>query len=459
MNLSVPVNLNVNVNLNLNLNVPVNLNLNLNLNVHLFKYKFTFKYKFKYKFKFEFNASPKSVIIRFHPSHYREPRTMKFLSFKIFVLCILLPPILYICSLNFAESHLKNQYAGEIEDVYIGDTRPLLDGSVRLKNAINQNIDRHLRSKQLITYGVKTEVTVLTKQGTILYPPIFEDEADPLLMTDPMGIAAENYQLMNEGLLVNVEVSIPHNTLISILMLASYMLLSLLFLYLHYGAGIRKERQADKEKSREISRLQELERNRADSLKSLEKERERLAAESGRIKISIENEKAKASKNEEGMIEEIVTLEEEIVTLEEEIKDQQEEIEALKEGIRRLEKGGRGKRATRGVEAAGKRFKALYKNISVSDRAVSGLLDLSDELRIKGEEVIHQLNENPDLVTIKRKVFGKKSKHNTILEVIFGYKGRLYFNKGKDGRIEVLAIGTKNSQVKDLEYLDNLTLN
>lgn len=384
---------------------------------------------------------------------------MKFFSFKILFLCILLPPILYIFSEQFIENRLKGKYTGEIENIYIGDTRPLLDGSVELKDAISENIGRFVEKDPLISYGVNVSVTVITKQGTILYPPIFEEE-DTLLPSDPMRIAARNYKLMNEGLVLRVEVNLPHNTPIPIAMLAFYILLFLFVLYVYYKIGIRKVRQAEQEKNREIERLQELEQVYDDDLKSLEKDREKLASESTKIKRSLENEKVRASKNEEEMIEEIVSLEEEIgknVALQEK---QRKEIRDLKEEIKRLDKGGRKdiRQKLRGADAVGKRFKVLYKNISVSDRAVSGFIGLAEELKIKGEEVIHQLNENPDLVSIKRKVFGKKSKHNTILEVIFGYKGRLYFSKTKDSRIEVLAIGTKNSQTKDLEYLDNLNL-
>ncbi len=384
---------------------------------------------------------------------------MKFLSFKILILCILLPPVLYIFSVQSIENHLKAKYAGEIEDIYIGDTQPLLNGSVRLKNAINKNTDSYFQTKKLIAYGVKVNVTVITKQGAILYPPIFEEGEDDLL-SDPMKIAAGNYKLMNEGLVLDVEVNIDHNTPISLAILSFYILLFLLVLYCYYRSGIRKAKQADMEKSREIERLLKLEKAHAKSLKSLEKDRKRLSAESVRMKKSIENEKIKASRNEDEMIEEIVALEEEInknIVLQQE---QQEEINTLTEEMTRLDKGGSrkdGRQKIRGSDAIGKRFKVLYKNISVNDRAVSGYIDIAEDLKIKGEEIIHQLNENPDLVSIKRKVFGKRSKH-TILEVIFGYKGRLYFNKGKDGRIEVLAIGTKNSQTRDLEFLDNLTL-
>ena len=86
---------------------------------------------------------------------------------------------------------------------------------------------------------------------------------------------------------------------------------------------------------------------------------------------------------------------------------------------------------------------------------MSGFAELNEELKIKAEEVIHQLNADPSKVTIKRKVFGRKG-HQTVLEVIFAYKGRLYFRKQKDNRIEVLAIGTKNTQARELEFLSRL---
>ena len=76
-------------------------------------------------------------------------------------------------------------------------------------------------------------------------------------------------------------------------------------------------------------------------------------------------------------------------------------------------------------------------------------------MQIKSEEVIHQLNEDPQLVPIKRKVFGKKGA-NTTFEVIFGYKGRLYYRKTKDNLIDILLIGTKNTQARDLEYLNKI---
>ncbi len=58
-------------------------------------------------------------------------------------------------------------------------------------------------------------------------------------------------------------------------------------------------------------------------------------------------------------------------------------------------------------------------------------------------------------MTIKRKVFGRKG-HETVFEVLFAYSGRLYFRKTAQNRIEVLTIGTKNTQGKDLKFLEKL---
>ena len=136
---------------------------------------------------------------------------------------------------------------------------------------------------------------------------------------------------------------------------------------------------------------------------------------------------------------------------------QQEEIQTLKESLAGHEKEQRREdKGRQKIEAVlRRRFATLYKNIAVNDRAIEGLAELNDELRLKAEEVVHQLNSTPDLVAVKRKVFGKKNRE-TVLEVVFAYKGRLYFRRGPDRRIEVLAVGTKNSQDRELEFLANL---
>ncbi|MGB2927521.1 MAG: hypothetical protein WBB70_01275 [Desulfobacterales bacterium] len=382
---------------------------------------------------------------------------MKFLSFKILILCILLPPILYIFSLQSIESHLNKRYAKEIGDIYTGDTRPLFDGSVRLKDAINNNIDRYLQSKAILSLGVKAKVTVATKQNTILYPAVFNDEEGDIPPSAPIQVAADNYNLMNEGLVVNVDLILEHNTLLSNAILAFYICMSVLVLFLYYRTGIKKARQEDTEKETEIARLLEFEKNHTSKLKDLIKVKQKLIAEIIKIKRKLVHERIRASKNEDDLIKEIVALEENInenIALQ---NEKQEEINALKEKIKLYEKERQkeNKQKTNNFNTVRKRFKTLYKNISVNKRALNGFFDLTDDMKMKGEEIIHKLNEDPSFVLVKRKVFGKKGRA-TVQEVIFAYKGRLYFRKTKDGKIEILTIGTKNTQAKDLEFLDSI---
>ena len=382
---------------------------------------------------------------------------MKFLSFKILILCILMPPILYIFSVLSIESHLRKHYTEEIKEIYTGDSRPLFNGSVRLKDAINRNINGYLQSKTMIPLGVKVNVAVTTQQNTILYPAFFDEEEDSIQAANPMKIAAENYNLLEEGIVVKADLTLEHNTLLSNSMLAFYILVSVLVLYFHYKAGIKKAKQEDTEKSKKITRLLNLEKNQTKNLKALVKIKQKLTSEISDMKKRLEKERVKTIKNEEEMIKEILALEEKFnknLTLQ---NTKQEEIDTLIEKIKRFEKANRkdSRQKEKTLNSVRKRFKTLYKNASINEKAINGFMDLTDDMKIKGEEIIHKLNEDPKYVKVKRKVFGKKGR-NTIQEVIFAYKGRLYFRNTKGSRIEILTIGTKNTQTKDLEFLDNL---
>jgi len=382
---------------------------------------------------------------------------LKFLSFKILILCILMPPILYIFSVLSIESHLRKHYTEEIKEIYTGDSRPLFNGSVRLKDAINRNINGYLQSKTMIPLGVKVNVAVTTQQNTILYPAFFDEEEDSIQAANPMKIAAENYNLLEEGIVVKADLTLEHNTLLSNSMLAFYILVSVLVLYFHYKAGIKKAKQEDTEKSKKITRLLNLEKNQTKNLKALVKIKQKLTSEISDMRKRLEKERVKTIKNEEEMIKEILALEEKFnknLTLQ---NTKQEEIDTLIEKIKRFEKANRkdSRQKEKTLNSVRKRFKTLYKNVSINEKAINGFMDLPDDMKIKSEEIIHKLNEDQKYVKVKRKVFGKKGRI-TIQEVIFAYKGRLYFRNTKGSRIEILTIGTKNTQTKDLEFLDNL---
>ena len=383
---------------------------------------------------------------------------MRYFSLKILCLCILLPPILYIISIQTLERYLNEKYAVEIENVYLGNTRLLLDGSIPLKDSINDNINRYLQSKILNDYGLKMDVTVSTKKGKLLYPGIFEDDRESYLPRDSSLIASENFALMNEGLTVKLDLKVEHNKLLSNAILAVFIILSLLVLYLHYRKTTNRILQEDMEKSREMSRLLELEEQTNQRLKNLDRERGSLTSELNRLKATLDDEKNKATKNEDELFDEIVTLEEKLHQNLAHQQEQQAEISNLKEQLQQYESERQksDKKRSKASQSAGKRFKTLYKKITINDRAVEGFVELNEDLKIKAEEVIHQLNQDPGQVIIKRKVFIGKRDRKAIMEVIFGYKGRLYFRNLKDNGLEVLAIGTKNTQAREMEFLNKL---
>ena len=228
-------------------------------------------------------------------------------------------------------------------------------------------------------------------------------------------------------------------------------------LYIYYRSGIKKAMQEDTEKAKEIARLQELEKNNTDTLKALVQDKKNLKSEIAKIKKNLKKERIKASKNEDDMIKEIIELEEKFSKKLEQENEKQKEIDALKEKIKAFENERLKdiKQKTKLFDSIRKRFKALYKNITFNERAIDGFIDLTDDMKIKSEEIIHKLNNDPGVVPIKRKVFSKKGRTN-VQEVIFSYKGRLYFRKTKENKIEILTIGTKNTQGKDLEFIDNI---
>lgn len=381
---------------------------------------------------------------------------MRFFSIKILALCILLPPVLYLLTVLVLERQVESRITRQIEEIYTGDPTSLLDGSVRLEDALDANIRQYLGASFLARHGFAVRVSVASGSGRLLFPSAIDPPTAGHSQPDPQRVAVENFALLSEGLAVHVEARLEHNRLISNALLAVYVFAALALLLLHYRAAGRKLGREERERRSEIEHLSQLERENTAKLSELQSERERLRSEFERVKAAMEGERARAERNEDDLIVEIESLEGKLNENLGRQSSQEEEIRGLKEKIELLEKEQRREDRGRSKTAAAlqKRLVTLYKNLTVSERAVDGLLELNEEMRLKAEEVIHQLNAAPDLVVVKRKVFGKKNRE-TVLEVVFAYKGRLYFRR-REGRVEVLAVGTKNTQERELEFLASL---
>ena len=378
---------------------------------------------------------------------------MKYFSFKLLILCMCLPPLGYSGGVYLLEYTLERHYISEIESVYLGDPNRLMDGEIEIKKAVNQHIEKYLSDKNPFNNGINIHIRVVTKAGDKIYPAFFDDVDRIGPDKDRIEVASHNYRLMNDGLQLIVSVSLEQNSLISAVIFFSFLLSALVFIYLRYNAAIRRELVDENEKKREILLLRKLEMENTDKLSNLLKERTALQDSVNNLR----EKENKSSKNEEGMLDEVIRLENELDENLTSQQVQQDEILKLNEEIEKLKYGKKkvGRHKAKVNDKICRRFRALYKNIAVHERAIDGYNDLEEDLKLKCEEIIFKLNEAPDTVNIKRKVFGRKGRE-TVLEVIFAYKGRLYFRNHKDGKVEVLAIGTKNSQDKELQFLDRL---
>lgn len=381
---------------------------------------------------------------------------MKYFSFRVLFILILLPPIFYTLTLQGAETYFGNTFSKKLEDTYIGDTKPLLEGTQDIQSVIESNINKFLKSKKLFLWaGGEIHVLVTTK-NQIIYPPTYlPDEEHDTSFRDLLKTAQNNFHILSEGLDINLTLKIAHNTKFSNIILTVYILIFSIILYF-YSRLISKKIKTEKNASEmELKRLRGQETRYIEELKNIERVRVDLTKRISDIKSDLSDEKKKADMNEEEMINEIIILEEKLEENNNFCKIQEEEIEGLQHQLAQYEKKASDRKKEKGLTIVEKRFKTLYKNIDMDKRATSGFNELTEDMKIKCEEIIHQLNEDSNQVIIKRKVFNKKG-HNASLEVKFAHKGRLYFRKEKNGRSHLLVIGTKNTQTKDLEYLDNL---
>ncbi len=382
---------------------------------------------------------------------------MRYLPFKILVLCVFLPPVLYVFSVKVIETSLEKNYKKQLEIVSTGDTSVLFKGNSQLQEVLQKNIEKFLSEKKLLLYGIKVTITVSVKDGRVLYPAVFEVEKKDYMNFDQISVARENFKLLNEGLKYRVVVKIEHNTAAANAILLFYVVLSVTMLQRFYRSGLKKAGREVHEKDSEIRRLKTEKDNSIATLAKLKSIHEDSMIQLEKVQNSLEEERKKSSETEDEIVEELVALEEKISNGVALYKKQEIKIADLKETISQLERDNKRKKrqSMKAVDAAKRRFATLYKNIVMETHAVSGFIDLTEEMRIKAEALIHQLNDDIKKVPIKRKVFGRKNRE-TVFEINFAYKGRLYFRNLNNNCIEVLAVGTKHTQSKDLAFLDKL---
>ena len=382
---------------------------------------------------------------------------MKNFSYKILFLCIFLSPICYLGTLNVLERYLQSKEFNTLQDVIIQDLAALYEGRYSVKVEIHRNISEYLKRDLRFRLGLVINIVVKTADDRILYPTqstkvdseeksFSELPRDSLRYTE---VASENFKILSDGLMLTVKAQIRQNSWISNSILVFYILVALMVIWLSVRKRIKVAEEEEKERKRFVQRLaDQLDQAEESSKAAKAKEAEYLA----RID-ALRRDKDGLTTDVDALLEEIEKQEAglgEQKQLREELENQ---IVQLRTEIDRTSEKPRKKRKT--IESTRKRFSALYKNVAFTDRALEGFIDLTDEFQLKAEQVIRTLNDDESAVPVRRKVFGKGGKMN-VLEVAFSYSGRIYYQKDSQTKKMIVAVGTKNTQEKDLAYLESI---
>jgi len=322
--------------------------------------------------------------------------------------------------------------------------------------------------------GVTVQVIVIGADGSILYgggqtlppPPSF----------DPISVFREAQRLLPAS--AETFVAVPMNSVLVIAILVGYGAILMSGLFVHNRSVARRDdalvqsaiaardqtarRAGDIERELEQVRLrlrevEPAERAHTEEIRELELERSGLQRKLAELAEREQKLRASAERSIE-LDEERQALEDLLEEAAEELGERENTISTLQSQLKRAAKaapsaGGR----SRATEQLAKRMRTLYKNLEFDDRAIGDMIALRDETnRLKAEEAIKRLSDDAENAAVRRKVGGLPPQLS-IFELGFAGKGRIYYTKGQQQRFRILAIGAKNTQKTDLEYLSRLS--
>ena len=407
---------------------------------------------------------------------------MNYISFRVIFICIFLPPILYIFSVQALEGYLQKNREEDVKNIIIQDYEALYDGRYSIKEEIHNNIDGFLKNDTLRPLGVVTKIVITSNKGELLYPYYWGEEdtdfntkkefdSNSSESLNYIKTAEKNFQILNDGLTLSVDVKVNHNSWLTNSILILFLFSSIMLLYWHYKKQIREwvtTRENEKKRIDLLTRkldesekiMEELSEKEKDYITKVEKfqhDKNTLESEVVHLMDEVEIQKKKSLEIDE-ILDEMEKLEEDArnnMALKEEkeleISQLMEEIDQL----RMLEEKGAKKRK-KDIDSIEKRFTVIYKNLVFHKKALEGYIHLTQDFQLKAEEIIHRLNQDDSLVNVKRKYFSKKGKLH-IFETDFSYSGRIYFKKRDDKKIEIVTIGTKNTQEQDIAFIESIS--
>jgi hypothetical protein len=385
-------------------------------------------------------------------------------SFRVTYVAIVVFLLLYVFSVKGVEQFLTSRLAGRVAQAVRVDPSagPVLD-------QIHQRVDSIVKESRWIRIGgVRVTPIVLGADGTPIYAggrrvptPM---PGDPLLEAQRLLPAS-----------TEVVVSVPHNSLLAnaILVLYAALLIQTLYLYDRRRQRVEDERFAAALAAREESAAraarieaelealsqqvdERIEAEVEGEMASLRAERASLQEKLGALARRESELRAQAGRLQEALVTERAGLEEMLDEALTDLSRKDDELRAVQEKLKGAEKALPAAPRARDVDLLAQRLRTLYKNLEFDDHAIQDLIGLRDaSMTLRAEEEIKRLSDDVETAAVRRKVGGLPS-HLTIFELGFAGKGRIYYTLGRQRRFRVLAVGAKNSQKTDLEYLSRL---
>jgi len=392
-------------------------------------------------------------------------------SYRVIYVAVAAFALLYVFTVNGMQLALAYTFEQRVYDAMQIEN---FDESVAVQ--IQRRIDDRVKRSSWVRYGgARVNVLAIGRDGRTL---IYGGGATPA-PPDAFNLLANAREA--ERLLpatAQVSVSLPHNTVLSnsILLIFAAALIQSLFLYnrslsqresAELEAALRArdaaagrastiEHELDAVRER-LQSVEPTEREQADEIAELRRERERLQSELGGLAKREDELRSKAARAVE-LDEERRSLEELLDEAANELASRDNAINDLEQRLTKADKRSKSANVARAKESESlaKRLRTLYKNIEFDERTIDDIAALGDEgLRLKCEENLKRLDSEADNVAVRRKVGGLPN-HLTVFELSFGGKGRVYYSKGKERRFRIRLVGGKASQRTDLDYLRRL---
>ncbi len=390
-------------------------------------------------------------------------------SFRITYIAIFAFLVLSVYSVKAAETLLSSYFQEAVQRAI--RVRP---SGGPIVPQIQGHVSAALRDSAWVTIGrVRVNAFVLAADGlTPIY--VGSRTIPPPPNPNPSSWISEANRLLPASAEVVVSVPIGSVLSISIFIVYGAILIQGLFLY---NRSIAQKEEArltgaieirDASAARASSIQEELQRVRirlgevepseqaqAEEIRQLQKERGNLRRKLNELAEREGQLRATASRAT-NLDEERNALEELLEEAIEDLNQKETEIHSLEDRLKRASRSapsGRGRVA----EQLARRLRTLYKTLEIDDRAIQDMVALRDEtMKLRAEDGIKRLIEEPDSVAVRRKVGGLPPQLS-IFELGFAGKGRIYYTRGRVHRYRVLAVGAKNTQKTDLEYLSRLS--